>query len=179
MSGGCGDARKVEIRLMTSIVEGSHELEIKKIKKGKRDIAIALIHAVFIQFEAPDYSSEGVETFKNTALYNKDFMDTLEMYGAFEGERLIGIIATRDSGSHIALFFVDSNYHRQGVGKKLFQVAVENSIGNKITVNSSPYALAVYHCLGFVDTDIEQTVNGLKFTPMKYMKYNSRKSGNK
>lgn len=146
------------------------KLEIKKIEKANRVIAISLINTVFLQFEAPDYSSEGVETFKNTALFNEDFMDTLEMYGAFERERLIGVIATRDHGSHIALFFVDSNYHRQGAGKKLFQVVIDNFFGKVITVNSSPYAVPVYHRLGFVDTDIEQTVNGLKFTPMKFTK---------
>jgi len=36
---------------------------------------------------------------------------------------------------------------------------------SKITVNSSPYAVEVYHHLGFVDIDKEQTVNGIRFTP--------------
>jgi Acetyltransferase (GNAT) family. len=145
-------------------------LKIEKIEKAQREKAIALIHAVFHQFEAPDYSPKGVGIFKKTALYNEDFMDTLELFGAYDGERLIGIIATRNRGNHIALFFVDGSFHRQGVGKKLFQTVVENSPGNEITVNSSPYAVAVYHRLGFVDTNIEQNVNGIKFTPMQFTK---------
>jgi len=41
----------------------------------------------------------------------------------------------------------------------------KNKISN-ITVNSSPYALEVYHRLGFIDKDREQTVDGIRFTPM-------------
>ena len=37
-----------------------------------------------------------------------------------------------------------------------------------ITLNSSSYGVTFYHALGFTDTDKEQTVNGIWFTPMKY-----------
>ena len=37
-----------------------------------------------------------------------------------------------------------------------------------ITLNSSPYGLPFYKALGFVPTDNEQIVNGIRFTPMKY-----------
>lgn len=37
-----------------------------------------------------------------------------------------------------------------------------------ITVNSSPYAVPVYHKLGFVDMDVEQISDGMRYTPMKY-----------
>lgn len=157
---------------MTNNVARGFDFEIKKVEPEKRDDAVGLIFAVFMEFEAPNYSSEGVETFKKTAVYNEDFLDTLEMYGAYTGDRLIGVIATRNSGNHIALFFVDGNYHRLGVGKKLFQVVVENSTAKEITVNSSPYAVEVYHRLGFVDTNHEQNVQGIKFTPMKFTKFN-------
>ena len=36
------------------------------------------------------------------------------------------------------------------------------------TVHSSPYAVEVYRHLGFVATDAEQTVSGLRFTPMRF-----------
>ena len=35
-------------------------------------------------------------------------------------------------------------------------------------VNSSPYAVDVYHKLGFTDTDKEQMTNGIIYTPMIY-----------
>lgn len=83
---------------------------------------------------------------------------------------MAGIIATRNNGNHIALFFVNSKYHRQGIGRKLFEVVVQNSTGEKITVNSSPYAVKVYKKLGFVPDSEEQIVDGIRFTPMTYMK---------
>lgn len=143
-------------------------MEIKKIDRNQRDTAIKLVLAVFMQFEAPDYSIEGVETFKRTAIYNNDFLDSLNMYGAYDSETLLGVIATRNKGNHIALFFVDGKHHRQGIGKKLFQIVLENSTGKEITVNSSPYAVEVYHRLGFVDIAPEETTNEIRYIPMVY-----------
>ena len=37
-----------------------------------------------------------------------------------------------------------------------------------ITLNSSPYGLPFYKANGFVPTDEEKTVNGIRFTPMRY-----------
>lgn len=152
----------------------SFEVEIVPIEKGRRKRAIDLIHDVFMKYEAPDYSSEGIELFQKTSIHNQGFLDKLEMYGAYQGKHLIGVIATRSNGSHIALFFVNGKYHRQGIGRKLFQVVVENCAATEITVNSSPFAVDVYHHLGFVDTDYEMNVNGLRFTPMKFTKFDEK-----
>ena len=67
-------------------LQGGFVLEIKNIDRNQRDTAIQLVLAVFMQFEAPDYSVEGVETFKRTAIYNNDFLDGLNMYGAYDSE---------------------------------------------------------------------------------------------
>ncbi len=40
--------------------------------------------------------------------------------------------------------------------------------GETITLNSSPYGLLFYRAIGFVPTDEEKTVNGIRFTPMQY-----------
>jgi len=145
-------------------------LEIKNIDRNQRDTAIQLVLDVFMQFEAPDYSVEGVEIFKRTAIYNNDFLDGLNMYGAYDSETLLGVIATRNKGNHIALFFVDGKHHRQGIGKTLFQIVLENSTAKEITVNSSPYAVEVYHRLGFVDIAPEETTNEIRYIPMVYSK---------
>jgi len=151
------------------------ELEIIPIEKGGRESAIDLIRDVFMKYEAPDYSSEGIEMFQKTAIHNQNFLDKLEMYGAYQGKHLLGVIATRSHGSHIALFFVNGKHHRQGIGRKLFQVVVENCAATEITVNSSPFAVEVYRHLGFADTDNEHNATGLRFTPMKFTKYEQKK----
>ena len=53
-------------------------------------------------------------------------------------------------------------------GTKLFDHFLENYKGNIITVNSSPYGLGFYKKLGFVPTEEEKTINGIRFTPMIY-----------
>ncbi|WP_099470208.1 GNAT family N-acetyltransferase [Konateibacter massiliensis] len=143
-------------------------MEIRKIEEAEREKAIKLIDAVFMQFEAPDYSNEGVKTFKDTAIYNEDYMNELVMYGAYHNAILVGVIATRNEGNHIALFFVEGKHHKQGIGKMLFQKVLENRTSAEITVNSSPYAVKIYRCLGFVDTAKEQMRDGIRYTPMMY-----------
>ena len=45
-------------------------------------------------------------------------------------------------------------------------------------VNSSPYAVEIYRHLGFVPTDDEQSVDGLRFTPMQYSPKHDKTDGN-
>ncbi|KXL52711.1 hypothetical protein CLNEO_17320 [Anaerotignum neopropionicum] len=145
-------------------------VQIQKIQNVLRTKALALVWETFLQYEAPDYSREGIETFQNSVINNEDYLNAIEMYGAFEGDSILGIIATRNEGSHIALFFVDGKFQRRGIGKQLFQAILENSTTNEITVNSSPFAIEVYHRLGFVDTAPEQMTDGMRYIPMRYKK---------
>ena len=93
-----------------------------------------------------------------------------KLWGAFDNERPVGIIALRPT-HNIALFSVDKQYHKQRTGRKLFQTALSDKATTqgweRIAVNASPYAVNIYRRLGFVPTDTEQTVNGLRFTPME------------
>lgn len=137
-------------------------LSIKKLNGKEIENALNLVWKVFMEYEAPDYAQEGIDEFYRS-IHDESYVSMLCIYGAFSSEKLVGVIATRNGGKHIALFFVDGKHHRQGIGRRLFQMVQTN----KMTVNSSPYAVAVYHKLGFRDTDAEQVVNGLRFIPME------------
>ena len=139
---------------------------IRKIRQEEIEKALLLVWQVFQEYEAPDYTQEGIEEFYKS-IHDEKYLFELCWYGAFVQEKLVGVIATRTAGTHIALFFVEGKYHRQGIGRRLFQTVQIKCCSDKITVNSSPYAIPVYHKLGFKDTDVEQTVNGLRFTPME------------
>ena len=141
--------------------------DIKKLTASETQTALDLVWKVFQEYEAPDYSKEGVEEFYRS-IHDDNYLAMLSLYGAFVSEKLVGVIATRSEGTHIALFFVDGEYHRNGIGKKLFQTVLSQCSSNRMTVNSSPYAVPVYHKLGFTDTDTEQVINGLRFTPMEF-----------
>ena len=129
--------------------------------------AIALAWRVFQQFEAPDYSAAGVESFRST-IYNANYTAQLRLYGAYQEGAPVGMIATRSEGAHIALFFVEEAFQRQGIGKALFQRILPDAPGSVITVNASPFAVPVYQRLGFTAQAGEQVRDGIRFTPMRY-----------
>ena len=143
------------------------EYTIRKLESTEREAALDLVNKVFMEYEAPDYTEEGVEEF-HKSMQDEEYLSQLCMYGAFASERLIGVIATRSEGTHIALFFVDSDFQGKGVGRSLFQTVLDHGGSNHMTVNASPYAVPIYQKLGFIETDTEKVVSGLRFTPMEY-----------
>ena len=143
-------------------------MQIRKID-GNTPAALDLIQKTFLRFEAPDYSAEGIKSFESF-IGNEEQMARLTMYGAYSDDALMGIIAARDEGRHICLFFVDEKYQRKGIGRMLWEYLKIQSKADKITVNSSPYAVEVYHRLGFKDLCEEQLTDGMRYTPMEYVK---------
>lgn len=136
--------------------------------------AMELVHRVFMEFEAPEYSEDGIKEFEKFIEFNSviKMMDNgeLSILGAKDHGVLKGIVANR--GNHISLLFVDKEYHRKGIARELFHVLVEELKGKgskDITVNSSPYAVDIYRKLGFNAKDTEQVFNGIRFTPMIYI----------
>jgi GNAT superfamily N-acetyltransferase len=151
-------------------------MDIVKLKKNEIKIALELVWTVFQEFEAPDYSIQGIEEFRKFISYNSmtEQFETSKIvfWGCKVDNELTGVIATRGM-NHICLLFVKKEFHRRGIAKRLFNTVLERCKSEKsaihtITVNSSPYAVEVYHRLGFVDIEKEQTVNGMRFTPMMY-----------
>ena len=140
---------------------------IRPLRSDETDAALALAWKVFTEYESPDYAPEGTEEFRQT-LQNEAYLAGLRYYGAFDGERLVGLLAIREQKRHICFFFVDGKYHRRGIGTKLFKRMREDFSSQTITLNASPYGLPFYKALGFTATDSEQTVNGIRFTPMEY-----------
>lgn len=61
--------------------------------------------------------------------------------------------------------------YKQGIGRKLWEYVLNNSNHSIYTVNSSSYAVPVYHKLGFIDMDSEQLAAGMRLTTMKFERY--------
>lgn len=114
-----------------------------------------------------DFDDNGLNTFKNF-IFNDELMNELTIFGAYENDTLIGVIGTKNQGTHISIYFIDPIFHRKGVGKKLFEAAYKNQTVTKITVNSSSYAVRFYESLGFFKIAEQQEINGLRYVPMKY-----------
>ena len=151
------------------------EYSFKELPLSDLEKAIVLIWEVFLEFEAPDYGKNGVEEFRKFIAYNslseKLKNHEISFFSCYDKDELVGVIGYNGNG-HIYLLFVDKHYHKQGIAKTLFNEVVSQSSGlseaKEFTVNSSPYAHEIYKKMGFVDTDIEQTINGIRFYPMKY-----------
>lgn len=84
--------------------------DIRKINQNEVDEALSLALDVFMQFEAPDYKPEGVETFKRDIVQNKVFIERCKkgecpIYAAFDKGKIIGIIGMRSNKTHINLVF--------------------------------------------------------------------------
>ena len=134
-----------------------------------------LVERVFQQFEAPDYVPEGVAEFLK-------YIDLAAIEGRQqEGnhfilvcrfrDQVVGMIEMRDF-QHICLLFVDSAYQRKGIAHRLLKDAKQRCLEHdpsleKLSVNSSPFAIPVYERLGFHAVQEEQLVNGIRYTPME------------
>ncbi|MGN1157448.1 MAG: GNAT family N-acetyltransferase [Agathobacter sp.] len=123
-------------------------MEIRKVNTSEYEDALALVWKVFLEYEAPDYTEEGIHEFYRS-IHDEAYLSMLSVYGAFVDNELVGVIATRKYGGHIALFFVEGKYHRQGIGRQLFEAVKADCKEDCITVNSSPYAVNIYGKLGF------------------------------
>lgn len=134
--------------------------------------AMNLAFKVFMKFEAPVYSQEGIQNFYNFVTDERleiMFHEGLYILKVAECDgRIVGVISTR-SRSHISLLFVDAQYHKQGIGRRLMEAMKQYSMDEKLdrlTVNAAPYAVEFYHKQGFTDTDTEQLQDGIRYTPM-------------
>lgn len=152
---------------------------IRKITSNEVESAMHLALEVFMQFEAPDYHPSGIETFKKDIVENPEYLKNAKsgicpIYGAFDGNQIVALMGMRSSKTHINLVFTKKEYHRKGIARAIFlylldDILQENPSLEALTLNSSPYGLPFYTAIGFKPLSEEQEINGIRFTPMKYM----------
>ena len=152
---------------------------IRKITSAEVESAMELALEVFMQFEAPDYQTSGVETFKRDIIENEEYLESARqgicpIYGAFDGEKIVALMGMRSSKTHINIVFTKKEYHRKGIAKAIFNYLLEDVLRENpslevLTLNSSPYGLPFYLHIGFVPLCDEQEIDGIRFTPMRYL----------
>ena len=157
---------KVVDMALYSLTRSLEPYPVRRLAPEEYPAALELCWRVFLEFEAPEYSPEGVAAFR-ASLDDEERTRRLDFYGAFDGEKLVGVLCMR-APQHIGGFFVDAAYHRRGIGRRLFEAMRRDYETQVFTVHSSPYAVEVYRRLGFVPTDTEQLTDGLRYTPMRF-----------
>jgi GNAT superfamily N-acetyltransferase len=158
--------RDIRTEHITCLPKDNRIIETRKLERNEIEEALSVVWNVFLQFEAPEYSQEGIDEFRRT-LDNSERIDRMKFFGAIENNQIVGVLAMR-SPQHICFFFVKADHHHKGIGKKLFNTMKKDYELQEFTVNSSPYAVEIYKHLGFIPTDKEQITNGIRYTPMKY-----------
>ena len=149
-------------------------LRYEPFEEGQEFAVSQMVWEVFSEFEAPDYSSEGVNTFREfiepQSLADRIKNGGFKVYCCYEGDILAGVLALR-SITHISLLFVKKSYQQRGIARELLRIATEDILNvnfdtQKLTVNSSPYAVRIYQKLGFFADDAIQERYGIKYIPM-------------
>ena len=163
---------KVVDMALYSLTRSLEPYPVRRLAPEEYPEALELCWRVFLEFEAPEYPPEGVAAFR-ASLDDEERTRRLDFYGAFDAEKLVGVLCMRQP-RHIGGFFVDAAYHRRGIGRRLFEAMRQDYETQVFTVNSSPYAVEVYRRLGFTPTDTEQLTDGLCYTPMRFEERNEK-----
>lgn len=150
--------------------------EIRFADQDEWEEAIGLAWKTFLEFEAADYTQEGIKSFEdfitNSTVKQMFIMGIYQMMAAYDKGKIVGMITLRNE-MHISLLFVDKNYHRRGIGRALIEKLadyVEDELGkSRLTVNAAPYGIDFYHKVGFRDLGPEVWQDGIKYTPMEYI----------
>jgi GNAT superfamily N-acetyltransferase len=138
------------------------------------DRVYSLVESVFLEFVAPDFTEEGVGEFMKYIAIDR-IKERLSsghfIFVAEGGDEIAGMIEVRNH-DHISLFYVDREHHQKGIGRRLFDLTIEECRNNaptsdELTVNASLYAEKIYQKLGFVSEGPAKTLNGIVFVPMR------------
>ena len=103
---------------------------IRALEREEWGPAIELAWRTFQQFEAPEYSKKGIQSFRDfieDPRLKRMFIDgKYPTYGAFDGSRLVGMLGIRNE-NHVSLLFVEEEYHKKGIGKLLLAYAFKQA----------------------------------------------------
>ena len=85
---------KVVDMTLYSLTRSVEPYSVRRLAPEEVPAALELCWQVFLEFEAPEYSPEGVAAFR-ASLDDKERVRKLNFYGAFDGEKLVGVLCMR------------------------------------------------------------------------------------
>lgn len=100
-------------------------MRYEEMKEEELKETLELVKRVFDEFEAPDYTGEGVTNFYKFTAYDsilEQLKNNFKIFVAKDKEKIIGMVCIRDC-SHVAMLFVDRKYHKNGIGTELMNIA--------------------------------------------------------
>ncbi|MCR5720066.1 MAG: GNAT family N-acetyltransferase [Lachnospiraceae bacterium] len=150
-------------------------MEISWAEIGDWVPAMCMIWESFMEFDSKDYTKKAADNFY-------DFITDPELYESFldggyrlcvcknsEG-KIVGAAGVRGFFK-LSLLFVDGRYHKRGIGKRLVEYVChrlkEEAGSSKLVVMAAPFAIGFYEKMGFIKTEDETTMGGMRITPME------------
>lgn len=151
-------------------------VDIRFLDSDEWEDAMELVYRTFLKYDAAMFDREGIDHFRD--FVSDSFLKRMfeagqyQVIGAYYYNRIVGVISLRNN-SHISLLFVDGEFHRQGIGRRLVLSLADYAKlklhRQELTVNAAPYATDFYHSIGFKDTGEKTVKDGIIYTPMKYL----------
>lgn len=139
-------------------------MEYRLIKKNEIEAVIELVDQIAKEYVLNDFDIEGVNNF-NLINANEFYLNKNNLtYVCINNNRIIGMMSL-SNGKHISLLFVEKNYHGQGIGRHLVEIA-DNLALNDLEVNAGFYAKAFYEHIGFILKNDLQKKDGIIYYPM-------------
>ncbi|NIS25542.1 GNAT family N-acetyltransferase [candidate division KSB1 bacterium] len=147
---------------------------IRPMQSGEEPAVCELVIRVFNDFVAQHYSPQGIAEFLKYVqpdLLRHRSQSNHFVLVATTTDEFVGMIEMRNH-RHVSLLFVDKRFQGRGMSRNLLDKASAICHEHEpdlhaVTVHSSPNAVHIYEKLGFRQTESEQTVNGIRFIPMK------------
>jgi len=149
-------------------------MKIESIELEDIGSAGILIKKVFDEFAASGYSKNGAAHFykviREEAIRERLLNGNL-IFVAKNCNKIIAYIEIMGL-NHIYLLFVDKEFQRKGIGRKLIDFSLNILLKNssnfrEVTVNSTAFAVNVYEKLGFEKIADFQMKDGIISFPMK------------
>jgi len=132
---------------------------------------VSSLASEFITHEFTDEGRERLLSFMTPAAIEILIETGYRYFVAEAGSELAGVVATRDD-KHLYHLFVATKFQRQGLARRLWQVAgaacFASSGATEFTVNASRFAVAAYERLGFVCVGEPKETAGVVSVPMKH-----------
>ncbi|EKO5176811.1 GNAT family N-acetyltransferase [Vibrio vulnificus] len=120
----------------------------------------------------PHFSNEGQVLFSSKVrsdvetTFDKSKFQNLKL---IENNQVIGFAALRENNC-ITHLFIDTNFQNKGLGKLLLNKLLSLNESSEVRLRASVNAQNFYQSQGFVATEGEQNIDGVRFVPMRLVR---------
>lgn len=148
---------------------------ISKFENHDAEPVCKLVRKVFLAHNAKGFTKKGIAKFLSDITPQKEIARaksrSRKIYVAKEGKKIVGTVrAILGKRPLIGLLYVDSERHRQGIGKKLLSTAeqwLKRQNAKKIAVRSSLFAQDFYSKNGYKKVRGIIKKHGMVYQPMQ------------